>query len=173
MTEPSGLLVIEPLNKSQHRDGFYCGSEPLDHYLKKQAGQDVRRRISQVFIARESSSTEVIGFYTLSALSIEASSLEDELAHKLPKYPLPAALIGRLAVDQHHQGQGIGKALMVDALSRMVKASRLVAIHAAIVDAKDERAAEYYEAFGFQRFKGMPLRLYLPLATVEHLMSDN
>ncbi len=74
MSDLSGSLVIEPLNKSHRREMFSCGSELLDHYLKKQAGQDVRRRISQVFVARERSAVNIIGFYTLSALSVEAAS---------------------------------------------------------------------------------------------------
>jgi len=168
MTDFSGSLVIEPLNKIHHRDGFNCGNESLDQYLKKQAGQDVRRRISQVFVARKSNDAEILGFYTLSALSVEAISLPDDIARKLPKHPLPAALVGRLAVDKKYQGQGIGQALLVDALSRMVRASRQVAIYVAIVDAKDEMAAEYYEAFGFQRFKKPSHRLYLPLATADY-----
>lgn len=172
MTEiPSGELIIEPLARAHDRSVFACGHEDLDRYLKKQAGQDVRRRIAQVFIARTEGSNHIIGFYTLSSLSIESRTLPVDVSRKLPRHPIPAALIGRLAVDRARHGKGLGKTLLADALARMVRASRLVAIHAAIVDAKDEQAAAWYERFGFRRFRARSLRLYLPLATAERLLT--
>ncbi len=166
----AGSIDIQSLSKAHDRTEFTCGTMELDQYLKIQASQDVKRRISRVFVAITEASNKVLGFYTLSSLSVEAESLPATLAKKLPRYPLPAALIGRLAIDRDWQGKGLGKSLLVDALSRMVAASRLVAIHCAIVDAKDDGIARYYEAFGFKRFESQPLRLYLPLATVEKLV---
>ena len=97
-------LVIEPLGKRHDRAAFSCGIPELDRYLVQQAGQDVRRRIARVFVCTAEGSDTVLGFYTLSALAIDLSSLPEELSRKLPRHPVPCALIGRLAIDQSSTG---------------------------------------------------------------------
>ena len=89
------------------------------------------------------------------------------LAKKLPQYPLPAVLLGRLAVDTQFQGQGLGKLLLVDALKRALAASQSIAVHAMVVDAKDAQAKSFYEKFGFIASSDLPLRLFLPLKSVQ------
>ena len=109
-------LVIAPLNPKHDRTGFQCGVEALDRYFKKQAKQDIKRRASRIFAATKPDNPKVvIGYYTLSTLSIELNQLPEKLARKLPKHPVPAALIGRLAVSNAAQGQGVGKTLLADA----------------------------------------------------------
>ena len=97
-------LIIEPLGKRHDRAAFSCGLPELDRYLARQAGQDVRRRIARVFVCTTEGSNTILGFYTLSALAINLSSLPEELSRKLPRHPVPCALIGRLAVDQSARG---------------------------------------------------------------------
>ena len=98
-------LEIRALDKHHDKSSFNSGSISLDNYIKKQANQDTKRRISRVFAATTVNQADVIvGYYTLSSLSIELNQLPPNLAHKLPRYPIPAALIGRLAVDQSFQG---------------------------------------------------------------------
>ena len=99
MTGP-GALVIEPLIKRHNRTAFSCGIPALDHYLARRAGQDVRRRIARVFVCTAGGADAVLGFYTLSALSIDVTSLPERLSRKLPRHPVPCALIGRLAIDR-------------------------------------------------------------------------
>jgi hypothetical protein len=101
-----GPPSIEPLGSHHDRAAFSCGEPALDAYLHGQAGQDTRRGISRVFVATFEDPAEIAGFYTLSACTVEARNLPDKLARKLPKHPLPAALIGRLAVDLRYQAQG-------------------------------------------------------------------
>ncbi len=157
-------LVIEPLSSTHSRPNFQCGVESLDNYLKKQAKQDVKRRISRVFIATtpESPST-VAGYYTLSTLSIELNQLPAEVARKLPRHPIPAALIGRLAVSEQAQGFGVGKMLLMDAIKRTLGISDEIAIYAMVVDAIDERAEHFYQQFGFSSLSSENRRLFLPL----------
>ena len=113
-------LVIEPLNPTHDRTGFQCGIEALDRYLKKQAKQDIKRRISRVFVATKPDNPKaVIGYYTLSTLSIELNQLPEKRARKLPKHPVPAALIGRLAISNAAQGQGVGKLLLEQIKERL------------------------------------------------------
>jgi ribosomal protein S18 acetylase RimI-like enzyme len=160
-------LVIAPLNPTHDRTGFQCGVEALDRYFKKQAKQDIKRRISRVFVATwPDDPRAVIGYYTLSTLSIELNQLPEKLARKLPKHPVPAALIGRMAVSIAAQGHGVGKMLLADAIKRTQVISDQIAIYAMVVDAIDQYAIEFYEQFGFTRLSDDSPRLFLPLKSI-------
>lgn len=162
---------IEPLNKQHDRSAFTSGSPPLDIYFQGQVSQDARRRVVRCFIAVENNTDQIAGFYTLSALSIRLDSLPEEHKREVPRYPLiPAALIGRLAIDECYQGQGLGGVLLADAFLRVSKAD--VGVYAMLVDAKDEVAESFYQQFGFERFKGRERKLYLPIATALKLIGD-
>lgn len=151
---------IEPLAKHD-RDGFSCGSTPLDRYFREQVTQDVRRRIASCFVAI-SSSDEVAGFYTLAATSLAFDRLAPERARKLPRYPVvPAVLLGRLAVASTHQGKQLGIALVADALLRCTRSD--IAAHVMVVDAKDAAAVRFYERLGFERLIDDRSRLVRPI----------
>jgi len=108
----------------------------------------------------------VVGFYSLSSFTLVIDDLPDEIARRLPRYEaIPAALIGRLARDQQVRGRGIGELLLADAVRRILGASRSLAVFAIIVEAKDDRAAAFYEDFGFRRFPTRPGRLFLLAST--------
>jgi ribosomal protein S18 acetylase RimI-like enzyme len=108
----------------------------------------------------------VIGYYTLSTLSIELNQIPEKLARKLPKHPVPAALIGRLAVNNAAQGQGVGKMLLADAIKRTLAVSDQIAIYAMVVDAINDNAKRFYEQFGFKRLSDDRPRLFLPLKSI-------
>ena len=157
-------LVVAPLKPTHNRTDFQCGVEALDRYLKKQAKQDIKRGISRVFVATKPDNPKaVIGYYTLSTLSIELNRLPEKLARKLPKHPVPAALIGRLAVNSSAQGQGVGKMLLADAIKRTLSVSDQIAIYTMVVDAINDTAKGFYEKFGFTRLSDDSPRLFLPL----------
>ena len=137
-----------------------------EHETRTRAGQDMRRRIASVFVCSAEGSDSILGFYTLSSLSIDASALPQRLARRLPRHPIPAALLGRLAVSAHAHGQGIGKLLLADAVKRCLAVGNQMAVYALVVDAKDEIAKRFYIRFGFIPFAGQSARLFLPLATV-------
>ncbi len=156
-------LVIAPLNAAHDRAGFHCNVEALDQYIHKQAGQDIRRRISRIFVAvLPDNPKEVMGYYSLSTLSIELSQLPEKLARKLPKQPVPAALIGRLAVSKNALGCGIGRMLLVDAIKRTLTVSDQIAIYAI-----NDNVKGFYEQFGFARLSDDSPRLFLPLKSFE------
>lgn len=160
-------LVIEPLNRNHNRTAFNCGIESLDRYLKRQASQDIKRRISRVFVASgRQDETRVLGYYTLSTLSIDLSFLPDKLAQKLPRHPIPAALIGRLAVDIYAQGKGIGKLLLSNAVKRTLAVSDDIAIYAMVVDAINQEAESFYKRYGFSPLAHGGSRLFLPLRSL-------
>jgi ribosomal protein S18 acetylase RimI-like enzyme len=159
MSSSEALFLIQALSKAQDKSVFSCGVEALDRYLKQQASQDIKRHLAQIFVAVPKETPQTIaGFYTLSA-----TSMHEDLARKFPRYPLPAALIGRLAVAEYFQRQGLGKILLADALKRIVAARQSIGMFAAIVDAKEEKAKQFYIKFGFTAFHDQPLRLFLPL----------
>ena len=159
----SDALIIKPLERRHDRTAFSCGLPELDRYLARQAGQDVRPRIARVFVCTAGEADTVLGFHTLSALSVDLASLPAELSRKLPRHPVPCALIGRLAVDRSAQGRGLGRLLLADAVKRVVSASETVAMHALIVDAANDGAKRFYDGFGFIPFTDDPMRLFLPL----------
>lgn len=156
--------VICALGSTHDRSGFSCGNEQLDNYLKRQAKQDVKRRISSVFIASTPGSpTKIAGYYSLSSLSIELTQLSEEVRRKLPRHPIPGALVGRLAVSQTVQGHGIGRMLLTDAIKRTLAVSEDIAIYAMVVDAIDDSAAAFYQQYGFIPLETGRRRLYLPI----------
>ena len=113
--------------------------------------------------------TVVAGYYTLSATSVALEDVPEEFARKLPRYPFaPATLLGRLARDVHFPGTG--KLLLVDALRRAYRQVGEVASATVIVDAKDARAAAFYESFGFRPLRASANRLFLPMQTIAALV---
>ena len=158
----TAALRIEPL-QDQDRKTFSCEVPALDRYLREQATQDIRRRVSNCFVALDTED-RIAGYYTFAATGLPLTELPEAIAKRLPRYGLlPAGLIGRLAVDVNYRGQGLGGALVIDAARRAAGADP--AIFALLVDAKDEAAAAFYRHLGFTRFNSRPLSLLLPIAT--------
>jgi GNAT superfamily N-acetyltransferase len=164
-------LIISPLGKSHDRKSFDCGEKSLNEYLHRYASQDIKRRINKVFVASPPQAPQrVIGYYGLSACSLDANDLPDRLRRRLPRYPVPVVLLGRLAVAESHQGQGLGSILLADALQRIVQASQVMAVYAVVVDALDNRAARFYQQFGFIPLPSQPLKLFLPMDSIAALL---
>jgi ribosomal protein S18 acetylase RimI-like enzyme len=154
---------IEALSSAHDRAGFSSGVEPLDRYLRELATQDVKRRVSNCFVALDDDNV-IAGCYTFAATSLPLTELSPEETKRLPRYALlPAGLIGRLGIDQRFQGRRLGGALIMDAAARAARGDP--AIFALIVDAKDDRAVAFYEHLQFRRFLSKPMSLFLPLAT--------
>lgn len=161
----TGPYVIEPLGSSHDRRGFICGVAALDRYFREQVTQDIRRRVTNCFVAVDAAG-DVAGYYTFAATSLPATELAADEVKRLPRYPLlPAGLIGRLAVAERHRKQGLGAAFIVDAITRSMRAEP--AVFALIVDAKDEAAIEFYKYLGFRPFMSRPMSLFLPVAEAQ------
>ena len=129
----------------------------------------MERNLASTFVLTTDSRT-IAGFYTLSASSILAADLPEAIAKKLPRLPLPVTLLGRMAVAESVQGTGLGEALLMLALERALKSSRTVASWAMIVDAK-EGARGFYAKYEFIPFASQPNRLFLPMKTIEKLIT--
>lgn len=154
---------IRPLDTSADVVGFDCGKRPLDEYLRRYASPDVRRDLARVFVATpEESPRATAGYFTLSAGSVSCTSLPGRLANKLPRYPVPIALIGRLAVAREFHGRGLGSILVAKAVEKVIVASEALAVAGIVVDAKDDEAVGFYRRLGFLSLRDLPNRLLLP-----------
>jgi GNAT superfamily N-acetyltransferase len=161
------MFHIRPLSTAVDKAAFACGQPVLDEYIRRYASQDVRRNVARVFVATPVEKPEQFaGYFTLSAGSVRCADLPAALAGRLPRYPIPVALIGRLAVATAFQGRGLGSILLADACRKVVAASAVLAVVAIIVDAKDATAVAFYEHFGFRPLPGQPDRLLLPVSTL-------
>lgn len=151
-------LNITAFNPEHQRKQFDCGETSLNVYLQQYARQNIKHRINKVFVATPvDCTTTIIGYYTLSAGSISVAELPQSLQQRLPNYPVPIALLGRLAVDKNHQGLGLGSILLADAIQRVEQVSEVLAVYAIVVDALNTPAAEFYQQFGFLLFPEKPL----------------
>ena len=157
------------LDAAHDRATFNCGADPLNRYLREQVSQDVRRRVTACFVAL-ADEKRIAGYYTLASTSVLLTDLPASASKKLPRYPsVPAVRLGRLAVDRAFKGQGLGGALLADALARAARAE--IAAYALTVDAKDEAAAAFYRHHGFIALPDAPRILFLPLATIKSFRS--
>lgn len=164
--------IVELLDKTKHDlKFFFCGVKDLDLYIKEKGGQDIRKKVSAVYVIHESERKEIEGYYSLSSYSIRPDDLPKDAFKKFPKYPLlPATLIGRFAVDVRSQDKGLGKYLLHDALFRSYKLSRQIGSIAVVFDAKNKKSGNFYLKFGFKLFPKHPLKLYLPMKTIKNLI---
>lgn len=156
---------IQALSTGNQRTDFDCGEKGLNEYLQRYVTQDARRSLTRAFVLTRANYPQVLGYYTLSATSIQRERFPATQARKLPKYPIPAVLLGRLAVDRSVQGQGLGGHLLIDALKRVGLASATIGVHAILVDALSDRAAKYYQSYGFIPLTKPARSLFLPIDT--------
>ncbi len=161
--------LITPLSSKHDRSAFACGQPTLDRFLRESARQNQDRGVSRTFVLTRGDESRVFGYYTLAAGQIERSHLPPNSSKSLPKYPVPVVLLGRLAVDETVQAEGLGKRLLWDALQRCLSASASIGVFAVFVEAIDEPAAAFYRHYGFIPFPDQPLKLFLPLNTIRQL----
>lgn len=155
---------------AQHRKSeFTCGNRQLDNYLQKQAKQDIKRKLAACFILANEEN-EVQGFYTLSNAGISREVIPEKLSSKLPRAysALPVTLLGRLAVNEKNNRQGLGKLLLIDALKRSCEASKIIGSMAVVVDPIDEAAGAFYTRYGFVSLPDSG-KMFLSMKTIEQL----
>ena len=172
MTAGAAVWRIAPFNSKVHDPStFSCGAPELDDYIRRLASQDMRRDVARVFVATGADAEAVVGYYTLSAAHFQREALPADQAKRLPYYPVPGVLLGRLAVDSSQQGLGLGAYLLMDAIDRVHSASQIIAVQALVVEARDDSAVAFYRKFGFGEFVDDRRRLFLPMATVRRLLA--
>jgi GNAT superfamily N-acetyltransferase len=165
---------IEPLTKSHKRDGFDCGSEPLNIFLKQTARQHADRGISRTFVLVEENARSpipILGFFSLNLCQVKSELLPPDQARKLPRI-VSGVRLGRLAIDKQLHGRGHGKDLLIAAMSKFLEIFEIAGGIGLFVDAKDSNAKAFYEHFGFISLPSNDLELFLPVATIQQAFTD-
>ncbi len=160
---------IQALSPSHDIASFDCGEPTLNSFLQRHALNNDRAGLGRTFVAIQPGQTRVSGYFTVSTGSIKFDAIPEHTRKRLPKYPIPTVHIGRLAVDLLSQGQGLGEALLVEALSRAATASTSVGVYAIDVLALHDRAQKFYLKYGFINMLDQPLHLFLPIETARIL----
>ena len=154
-------MPVLPLTGNHDRQGFDCGRQELDDWLRQVARQHQDKGLSKTFVAtREEAPDRICGYYALTLAELENRHLPEAWRKKLPRR-IPGVRLGRLAVDRQYQGKALGVLLLVDALSRARRIHTEAGGIGLFVDAIDEQAAGYYHRFGFVASPDNPLLLFL------------
>lgn len=154
---------IQPFAKHHLKQTFDCGEPSLNDFLKKYARQNDARGLGKTFVAVLPNEVEVLAFYTISTASLSFEVLPE----KLPRYPIPTAHLGRLAVDKRMQGRGLGEILLIDALEKTMLIADQIGIYAIELFALTENAKKFYLKYGFVELKDDDKHLYLPIKTIK------
>jgi GNAT superfamily N-acetyltransferase len=155
---------IEKLRRDHSVDAFDCGQEALNGWLRKHALQNQGAGSAQTYVGLAGGA--VIGYYSLAVGQIEYLDAPERLQMGLARHPVPIMLLARLAVDKGWQKQGVGRALLRDAVLRTLQAAEIAGIRAIAVHAKDEQARRYYEQFDFAASPTDPLHLLVLLKDI-------
>ncbi len=169
------MLIFQPLQESHDRKSFDCGVPQLNEFLQKTARQHRDKGLSNTYaLVDESDPVTIIGFFTLSFLEVDIEKLPFQYSRNLPKKSrIPAAKLARLAVAKAFHGKGYGALLLTEAIRRVISVVNVAgAITGFFVDAKDTKASSFYIYFGFIYLLDDQLKLFLPLKTLLHLLSE-
>lgn len=143
------LSPVEKLSKAHDLSAFDCGNDRLDAWLKRFALPNLQNDSAQTYVVHRGG--RVVGYYSLTAGSVRPEEAPGRVSKGLAKHPIGVILLARLAVDGREQGKGLGKALLKDALLRVMSAADAIGARAVLVHAIDEPARKFYERFGFER----------------------
>lgn len=152
-----------PLTAEHHLERFDSGEHSLDQWLKTRALRNDARGASRTYVV--CAEGQVVGYYCLATASIAAERAPGTLRRNMPD-PIPAMVLGRLAVDVEWQGFGVVKALLRDAILRTVQVSEIVGVKALLLQALSSSAVRFYETRGFRPVPGNPRTFFLPLSEV-------
>lgn len=169
-SEPHDKPELAKLARSHVVDPFDCGAESLNSYLKRYALGNQSAGAAQSYVATVGE--RVVGYYSLSAASVEYADAPERLRKGLARHPVPVMLLARLAIDRSWQGRGLGAALLLDALRRTLTAADILGIRAILAHTKDEAARAFYEHFDFDPSPIEPLHLFLLLKEIARLLKS-
>lgn len=163
----------EPIAKSHDRKSFDCGNLELNEFLKKHARQNHDAGGSKTFCAIDDADPKrVLGFYSLAPASISHDRLPSSVTKGLPQHDVGGFLLARVATDKTLQGRGLGGQLLLAAGKRCLRVAAEAGGTILIIDAKNDQAAAWYESYGAVRLEDAPLRLVLPLKTIQGALEN-
>jgi len=155
------FISPEKLNDQHTISEFDCGNHDLNQFLKNHAYINQVSGNSTTYVSCHDD--KVAGYYTITLASISHKQAPRKVAEDQPRYPIPVILLARLAVDSHHQGKGLGKDLLKDAMLRAAMVADIAGCRAFLVHAKDDQARAWYQQFGLEPSPTDPLHLMISL----------
>lgn len=159
---------VEKLRPDHAIEDFDCGREALNRYLLRYAWINQQAGAAQTYVGLVGNS--VVGYYTLAVGQVSRDEVPERLTKGLARHPVPIMLLARLAVAVSAQGQGVGKALLRDAMQRTLQAADIAGIRAFAVHAKDAEARAFYEKFDFTPSPTDPMHLFVLLKDVRRIV---
>lgn len=154
----SNYSTPEPLQKSHDTTKFSCGDDALNDWLRRHALQNQSGGGSRTYVTLDGS--RVAGYYALAATSVSHATATFRAGHGMPG-PIPAILLGRLAVDERDQGHHLGGDLLQDAIMRAVATAEVIGVRVMLVHAASSAAAKFYRHHGFEESPVLPLHLMM------------
>ncbi len=154
-------IPIVPFHPRWDRSAFSCGHSVLDDWLKGQAGQQEKSDNTRTFLAVDPTSTRVVGYYSTTTYRLDLAEAAAALGAGKRRYPIPALLLARLAVDSTCQGSGVGRQVLGHAVRNIARASQVVGFEMVVVHAIDQEAVAFYVHYGFVPFEVHPQHLFL------------
>jgi GNAT superfamily N-acetyltransferase len=162
--------IEAPIGKLHDRKRFDCGDPDLNTYLSRFARQNHDRGAAKTFVAViESDPATILGYYSLSPASLDFARTPEVARKGLGRYEVPVFRLGRLAIDLSMQGRGLGGQLLLAAIQRCMAAAEQVGGVGMLIDAKNDRAARWYQGYGAVPLDDAPLSLVLPFGIFEGL----
>ena len=151
----------EPLAVHHDVESFDCAIESLNLWLKRHARQAAATGSARTFVVHDDEQRRVVGYHALAAASLTRRDATPRTAKGMPRHPIPAALLARLAVDTTVPGRGLGAWLLSDVALRALNAADAVGIRVLLVHAINDNARIFYERHGFEPSPSDPLNLQI------------
>lgn len=171
MESLANISRVEKLSSEHQTLHFKCGKNSLDLFIRKYALINQRADSSQTYVVHQDGM--VIGYYSLSFSSVRHEDAPLAIQAEMPgSYPIPVMLFARCAVHREFQGQGLGQALLKDAFLRTIGASEIGGLAAILVDAIDDKVADYYRSYGFTDCPAGDRKLMIPMKDVRAHLSN-
>ena len=150
----------EKLQPEHDVSKFDCAEPVLNDWLRRRALQNQQRGASSTYVVLDK--MRVAGYYSLAVGSVAIESAPVRVRRNVPD-PVPVVVLGRLAIDQDYQRQGLGRALLRDAILRVLQAADIIGVRAILVHALSQEAKRFYEKCGFTASPINPLTLMITL----------
>ena len=164
------MYKVEPLNSNHTVDSFDCDDDNKNKFLQKYALQNSKGGLGRTYVAvKPPDSIKIYGYYTISSSAVKFESLPE--SRHLPRYPIPALLIGKLAIDKEAQNQGLGTALLYNALKKAAGVAEDIGVFLVEIKALNDRAKGLYQKVGFAEMLDEPMKLYLNLKKIRKLLA--
>lgn len=163
-------VVISELARHHDRENFDCGVPVLNQFLQRLARQQAAKNFNRTYVAAKPESSQILGYYVISSGSVDFQNWPQNVT--LPRYPVPIARIGRLAVATAAQGSGLGTRLLRHAMSLSAELASKIGLYAVVVDAKDDQAAGFYARHGLVGLSASPLTMVITTAHIQQALMD-